>query len=165
MFRFTLFILVTFIACQGTMSSQPLYQFTITATKDICEKATAALEISGTEPSDTISILWSNGQANSRQIQELVTGNYSVNIKIKHKHDTLVFIKDTTLYFSVEKELCGVSIDKYFSPNGDNYHDKMEAGNFEYYPNFEFTIFNKWGQQVHSQKHSYTPWDGKWNGI
>jgi len=159
------FLIFIFLKAGFYTYSQSFYQFTLTTSKDLCLKGTAALEISGTDPADTITIQWSNGSANVKQIYELAGGNYSVLIKIKHHQDSLLFSKDTTFYFSIEKELCGVTIDKYFSPNDDNYHDYMGVANADYHPNFELNIFNKWGQQVHSQKHTYTPWDGKWNGI
>jgi gliding motility-associated-like protein len=145
--------------------SQPHYDFKLSKTPDLCEKATADLEITGTDPADTINIKWSNGATNTTKVSELNNGDYSVNIKIKHRKDSLVFIKDTTFYFTIDKELCAVIVDKYFSPNDDNYHDRLGIVNVEYYPNFEISIFNKWGQQIHSQKKTYTPWDGKWNGI
>lgn len=145
--------------------AQTNYQFKLTTTKDICLKASASVEISGTEPADSLRIIWSTGETTTKQVSELKSGDYSVNIRIRHKQDSLILIKDTTLYFVIEKELCGVSIDKYFSPNDDNYHDLLAVSNTQYYPNFELNIFNKWGQQVHHQKKEYTPWDGKWNGI
>jgi gliding motility-associated-like protein len=144
---------------------QTHYDFKLNKTLDVCEKATAEIEVIGTDPLDTINIAWSNGMVNAKKIVDLSGGNYSVNIKIKHRKDSLVFIKDTTFYFSIDKELCAVTVDKYFSPNDDNYHDRLSVINAEYYPNFELCIFNKWGQQIHSQKRTYTPWDGKWNGI
>lgn len=151
--------------CQlGFCFSQRAYQFSLSTSRYICEKAEATVEINGTNASDTISVSWSNGITGLRKIYDLTEGNYSVSIEIRHT-DTLTHITDTTLYFSIEKELCGVSVDKYFSPNDDNYHDKMGITNVQYHPNFELSIFNKWGQQVHSQQKEYTPWDGKWNGI
>lgn len=145
--------------------AQHAYHFGIITGKEACLKTSAALEIGGTLASDTINIRWSTGEADTRHIINLPAGDYSVNIKIKRREDSLVFVTDTTLHFSVNKEMCRVTVDKYFSPNDDNYHDVMSIMNVLYYPNFELNIFNKWGQQVHSQKKEYIPWNGKWNGI
>lgn len=161
---FKSFIFFAFFCQVSACFSQPNYQFGLSTSKYICLKATAVLEIFGTEPADTITITWSTGQTNITQIYELVSGDYSVNIKIR-RTDTLTHLKDTTFYFSISEELCDVGVDKYFSPNDDNYHDKLSIVNSQFHPNFELNIFNKWGQQVHSQKKEYTPWDGKWNGI
>lgn len=119
----------------------------------------------GTDPTDTTLITWSNGDVNTLQVFGLTQGDYNVHVTIKHHQDTLTFLKDTTLYFSIEKELCAVTVDKYFSPNDDNYHDVMGVTNAQFHPNFELIIYNKWGQRVHAQRHEYTPWNGKWNGI
>lgn len=159
-----LFISTLFLL-QELSCAQPSYQFTLSTSREICLKAAAALDISGTDASDTISIAWSTGVTDLYKVQDLAGGAYQVRIVIKHHQDTLLFVKDTTLYFTIEKELCVVSVDKYFSPNDDNYHDLMGIVNAQYHPEFELNIFNKWGQRVHVQKHQYTPWDGKWNGI
>jgi len=145
--------------------AQPSYQFSLTTEKEVCLKASAYLEIAGTDPTETLSVVWSNGVTNANKVYELSGGDYNVHVNIIHQQDSLMLIKDTTLYFTVGKELCEVSIDKYFSPNDDNYHDRMGVNNADFHPNFELNIFNKWGQRVHVQKHTYTPWDGKWNGI
>lgn len=40
----------------------------------------------------------------------------------------------------------------YFSPNGDGYNDVLKIANVEKFPNFELFIYNRLGQQVHTQK-------------
>jgi gliding motility-associated-like protein len=159
-FLFQLFTLyVNFVFAQTN------YQFTINKTSEECIKASADIEISGTAPDDTIQIKWSTGETDTRKVNELEAGDYFVSVKIRHRKDSLLIITDTTLNFMIGKGLCPVQVDKYFSPNDDNYHDKLYIGNIQNYPDFELNIFNKWGQKVHTQKKNYTPWDGKWNGI
>jgi gliding motility-associated-like protein len=147
------------------LQAQPEYGFTITAGKEICTKAAASLQITGTLPSDTVKIEWSTGETDILRLNNLSGGYYSVSISIKRFQDSTLYLQDTTLLFSVPKENCPVTVDKYFSPNGDNYHDVMSIVNAQFYPNFELNIFNKWGQKVHTQSREYQPWDGKWNGI
>src|SRR5581483_12498067 len=89
---------------------------------------------------------------------------YQVRVKIR-RHLPALVVKDTTLSFSVDKDFCQVTIEKYFSPNGDGYNDYLSVANIQWYPNFELTIFNRLSQQVHSQSKDYKPWDGKWLGI
>lgn len=162
---FKLLLTYCFFFCLGFLFSQPVYHFTLSTSKNFCVKGIAALNIEERKPTDTISINWSSGESNVYQVHDLIEGSYNVHVVIKRHQDTLLFVKDTTLYFSIEKEFCQVSVDKYFSPNDDNYHDKMEISNTGYYPDFELDVYNKWGQRVHHQNHEYTPWDGKWNGI
>lgn len=147
-----------------TFFSQVPYQFSIDKSDEGCEKASASLHITGTDPHDKITINWSNGQQNSVNVFGLDAGDFSVYIRIVHT-DSIEHTKDTTIYFSIEKLLCQVTVAKFFSPNSDGYNDLLGINNVSKYPNFELQIFNKWGQKVHSQTNQYTPWDGKWNGI
>lgn len=133
--------------------------YTITTEiKDVdCTKGSAGAKIEGYETNDTVTYNWSNGQSDVTSIQNLPEGDYSVNIKVKGK-------LDTTLYLKINKAECAVGISNHFTPNGDLYNDFWSISRTEYYPNFELYVFNKWGQRVHSQKGTYKPWDGTWAG-
>ena len=134
------------------------YVFTLSKTNEICTKGAAGIQIDTLKTNDTLSIAWSNGQTNISSITNLEEGNYYVHVIIKHK-------KDTTINFKIEKEPCPVAFSNHFTPNGDNYNDTWKVSNITNYPKFELYVFNKWGQQIHSQKGNYIPWDGNWNGI
>ncbi|MBA3663090.1 MAG: gliding motility-associated C-terminal domain-containing protein [Bacteroidetes bacterium] len=140
------------IFCQNT------YTFNPGQKNEDCTKGSAAVEILSPQAGDTITITWSNGQTGVLSISNLSAGNYNVHVVIKNK-------LDTTLNYKIEKEKCRVGLSNHFTPNGDEYNDLWQLSNVHEYPKFELYVFNKWGQQVHSQKGSYTPWDGKWNGI
>ncbi len=134
------------------------YIFTLSKTNEVCTKGSAGIKIDSLKTNDTLKIIWSNGQTDIQSIANLDVGNYSVNIIIKSK-------KDTTINFKIEKDACPVIISNHFTPNDDNYNDIWLIANINNYPKFELIVFNKWGQQIHSQKNTYTPWDGNWNGI
>lgn len=153
------------LACLFFSFSQPNYGYRINTTKALCVKASAVLEVLGTDAMDTLKISWSNGGTDTFQVHGLEGGMHWVNIRIKRHHDTLLVVRDTTFHFFVEEEFCSISVDKYFSPNDDNYHDLLGISNTQFHPNFELNIFNRSGQRVHRQTKEYTPWDGKWNGI
>jgi gliding motility-associated-like protein len=165
-------IIFLFLLAATYSRAQP-YAFTLTKTIAQCENATAQLAFTGQQPADSVSIIWSTGATHTLVQSELGGGDYSVNVKIRHKKDTvintrdtiIVSLKDTTIYFNVVKEECLVVFEKYFSPNGDNYNDVLGIDNIGKYPDFELDIFNKWGQRVHHQQSKYIPWDGKWLGI
>ncbi len=141
------------------------YVFKISKTNEYCTKANAQLKIEGLGSKDSVvSVNWSTGENNVFAVSQLEGGDHNINIRVKYK-DTIVTYRDTTLHFVIEKTECKVSFDKYFSPNDDSYHDVFNIGNISFYPNFEFQVFNKWGTRVHLQKDTFTPWDGKWNGI
>jgi gliding motility-associated-like protein len=139
------------------------YTITTETSKEACEKGAAGLKLEGYGTSDSVFVEWSNGQKNVFVITDLNAGHYNVHIRIKNNVDTVML--DTTIFMEVEKEQCSVAMANHFTPNGDDYNDTWKSVNTEYYPDFELYVYNKWGQQVHSQKHTYTPWDGKWNGI
>lgn len=139
------------------------YGFEISKTPAECARGSAILTISGTEPNDSISIVWSTGEQNVNQISNLNEGDFSVSISINPAADSIQV--DTTLRFKIEKELCKVSVSNHFTPNGDDYNDVLQITYVNNHPNFEFEVFNKWGQRVHFQKSTYVPWDGKWAGT
>ena len=162
-----------FICLTNCLFAQAPYQFVLSKTTDECISANASLEIAGTAPADEISIRWSTGETGKKNIYDLKAGAYSVKVTIKHTKDTVVnatdtivtHIKDTTIKFLIDKQRCVVSVPKYFSPNGDNYNDLLHIGNIGKYPDFELSIFDKWGQRVHHQRSQYMPWDGTWLGA
>jgi len=129
-----------------------------------CNKGTAQVRTNLKLDKDSVKFEWSNGQ-NQQVIGNLETGDYSVRVKYVYKQDTVYVKRDTTLRFSIEKKLCYVVVPKYFSPNDDNYNDKLFIQNTDAHPAFEFSVYNKWGQRVHHQQQTYEPWDGKWQGI
>ena len=158
-------LLTSFLASVLPGYSQKNYQYSLTVQPETCSKGSALLFVSNIEANDSVSVLWSTGEKNVSAIHNLSAGNYFVRHILVHFRDSLRFVSDTTLPFLVEKKECPVYIDTYFSPNNDGYHDVMGITNTEYFPYFELLIFNKWGQQIHSQSNTYTPWDGKWNGA
>jgi gliding motility-associated-like protein len=122
-----------------------------------CTPGAAALRIDSGKPPYTIT--WSNGQQQVTSVNGLNPGTYSVTIINGNN-------KDTTVVFKIEKVICPVVPERYFSPNGDNYRDTWIIHNLEFYQDFELFVFNKWGQQVHHQAGgTYQPWDGKYQGV
>jgi trimeric autotransporter adhesin len=152
--------------CMPVAYAQSAYKVTPQSSNEECRKGAASVQLTGLQTTDSYTITWSTGQTNVFSLSELSGGDYSVKVQVKTIGDTTNTMKlDTTIQFKIEKEECLVVFNNHFTPNGDNYNDSWAGSKTEYYPNFQLFVFNKWGQQVHSQKGSYTPWDGKWNGI
>lgn len=158
-------IISTWIFCclPALFFTQVDYGFEISKAPVECSKGSVVLTIDGTSPGDAITIAWSTGQVNVEKVTELEEGDYSVDITITSALDTT--LTDTTLKFSIEKRLCPVSISSQFTPNDDGYNDLLSVVNADKYPNFQFDIFDKWGQRVYTQRSNYIPWDGKWVGV
>jgi len=151
--HYILFFLTSFLI---SFSQTTTLSVQLSKIDEICEKGSAGVQVlSGKQP---ITIQWSNGVSNNISIQDLVEGDYSVTVK-----DSA--LKDTVISFRIEKIDCKVSISNHFTPNEDNYNDTWKIAYTEYYPEFELYVFNKWGQQVHSQKGTYIPWKGDWIGV
>jgi gliding motility-associated-like protein len=146
-------------------AAQPNFDYAIRTSAEECNKGFAALETPSVSPTDTVHIKWGTGEEDTYRVGGLVAGAYNVRIITKYKKDTVYLVKDTTLFFTIAKEQCPLLINKYFSPNDDGYNDWFLIGNIDKYPNFELTIFNKWGQRVHHQRKEFEPWNGKWLGA
>jgi gliding motility-associated-like protein len=104
--------------------------------------------ITGSQP---IQIVWSTGSISS-SIGQLEKGDYSVTIT-----DNLS--NDTTINFTIEELICEPIPENNFTPNGDGYNDTWNISRIEHFPNFDLYVYNRWGQLVHRQSGSFTPWD------
>jgi gliding motility-associated-like protein len=158
-FYFVLFIGVFSLALNGQG-----FTVTVNTVEQECLPGNAHVVISGTTVTQTVTIAWSTGHQQVSLINNLVEGDYHVVVTVK-EGDSVLVTQDTTVFFHIGKKECPVSISNFFTPNSDGYNDYLFIGRSEYYPNFEFHVFNKWGQKVHGQKKTFTPWDGTWNGI
>lgn len=151
-----LYILISIFYFSIASSQTTPFSVQLFSINHICEKGAASVQITGGR--NPHNIKWSNGKLMDQYIKDLEAGDYSVIV-------TDSTVKDTTIYFKIEKEDCKVFINNHFTPNGDNYNDNWTIFNWQFYPDFELYVFNKWGQQVHSQKKTYIPWTGEWLGI
>lgn len=116
-----------------------------------CVLANASVNvISGAQP---YQYLWSNGSITSN-VDQLEAGDYSVKITTSNN-------RDTTIFFNIETKTCEPTPENHFTPNGDGYNDTWSIGLLENFPGFELFVYNRWGQLVHYQVNSYTPWDGR----
>lgn len=158
-----IFLLLTgFVLAVSSMNGQNTFTVNSSKNNEKCGKGAAGVEVKGLASGDALTIQWSTGVSNVFSIGDLSEGEYSAHVQVDA--DTIKKL-DTLIVFNIEKEKCVVSISNHFTPNDDSYNDKWQIANWNFYPKFELYVFNKWGQQIHSQKGEYTPWDGKWAGI
>lgn len=150
------YILLLSVFYSFVRSQTDTVKITVTTISDKCEKGAATIQVSGGKLPYTIN--WSSGQVDVLTVDKLAAGDYYVTVKDSTK-------KETRLDFTIEKEKCPIIVENHFTPNGDNYNDDWNIYNTQYYPEFELFVFNKWGQQVHHQKHNFIPWDGDWGGT
>lgn len=70
-----------------------------------------------------------------------------------------------------EKSGCGLTtlayihfvIPNFFTPNGDGTNDRFIIGGIEFFPNYEVTIFDRYGKLLKSTVNSAVGWDGTFN--
>jgi gliding motility-associated-like protein len=144
-----------FIFSSSLLNAQSL-SVHLNKTHEQCIKGSAGIQIlSGAAP---VGWTWSTGAVNVSSISDLDAGDYYVHIRDASQ-------KDTTIYFKIEKFECQVFIKNHFTPNGDNYNDTWQIYQTEYHPRMKLYVYNKWGQQVHTQSGIYKPWDGRQGGV
>jgi gliding motility-associated-like protein len=66
-----------------------------------------------------------------------------------------------TMHVFVYKD---VFVPSAFSPNNDRLNDTWNVPALSAYPEFEITVFNRWGQKVFQTKNINRPWNGKYKG-
>ncbi|MEP6711908.1 MAG: gliding motility-associated C-terminal domain-containing protein [Ferruginibacter sp.] len=59
----------------------------------------------------------------------------------------------------------GLYIPNAFTPNGDNINDTWNIPALGAYPNFELSVFNRYGQLIFRSSGFNKPWDGKFKGM
>ncbi len=146
---FSFLLITTF-----SFSQAPLF-VSLQKTDAFCFSGGASISIfSGTPP---YKIAWGSGDT-TYSINGLVPGSYSVYVKD-------AALKDTSIAFTIDNLTCEVAISNHFTPNDDGFNDTWGITNTVTFPNFELTVFNRWGQTVHQQTQTYKPWDGKSLGV
>jgi gliding motility-associated-like protein len=72
-------------------------------------------------------------------------------------------IKTDTLKL-INEELDEMIIPNTFSPNADNYNELFVIVNNNECFDYNFKVYNRWGQLVHSSVNNEPAWDGKFDG-
>ncbi len=130
------------------------YSYEAPTCRDI-DDAVVSLNASGGTGSYTYQ--WSNGK-NSRNINELASGDYSVTIT---DTNSCIEILDVRIPESYNECL---NIPNSFTPNNDGYNDTWVLRNIEAYPNAMVHVFTSNSRTLFKSKGSYTPWDGTFRG-
>jgi gliding motility-associated-like protein len=106
------------------------------------------------------SFLWSTGDT----VQEIlisVAGTYFVEIT-----EPILLCKnsDTIVINSICETI--ITFPNVFSPNGDGLNETYElfySNSFKWISEFQFQVFNRWGQEVYFIQKQEVKWDGKFN--
>ena len=101
-------------------------------------------------------------------------GNFEYALDGANYQDSGIFEnKEGGLYtiYVREKSGCGLTtlayihfvIPNFFTPNGDGTNDRFIIGGIEFFPNYEVTIFDRYGKLLKSTVNSAVGWDGTFN--
>lgn len=159
------YLLLLLVVLNFTGRSQLAVSLSLKLSPEVCEKGNATLIIDGRQDKDSVVINWSTGETNVIIATNQSGGEHNVRVYIKRVIDKKIYTKDTLLIYNLPKEECEIRVSRFFSPNDDGTNDLLIISNINNYPNFDLEIYNKWGQRVHRQSGTYTPWDGKWLGA
>lgn len=104
---------------------------------------------------------WSNGDT-LQQIEVNLPGLYSVVIK-----EPLISCSNSDSI--IVESICQTEVifPNVFSPNNDGINDVYEltfSNKFDWLTNFEFKIFNRWGEVIYEVSNEPVKWDGKIGG-
>ncbi|MFZ5553514.1 MAG: PKD domain-containing protein, partial [Bacteroidota bacterium] len=90
------------------------------------------------------------------------TGSYSVTLTVSNQYgcfDQYTLIIDILADF-------GIYVPNAFTPNGDGVNDFFFPEGVGIDPNnFEFMVFNRWGELIYETQNLYKPWDGTHKGV
>ncbi len=61
---------------------------------------------------------------------------------------------------------CDITLPNAFTPNGDGLNDLYRVyGHLDYFKDFSFSIYNRWGERVYYSENILGGWDGVYNGV
>lgn len=102
--------------------------------------------------------MWKDGSTNN-QITTSQPGLYWLQVK-----DTYQCVGRDTILVLTKDCMKGFYIPNAFTPNGDGKNDMFRPLIFGIVEQYEFTIFNRWGQPVFTSKELGKGWDGSVSG-
>lgn len=113
----------------------------------------------GPSTSTNDSIIWSDGYVGApRYVNQL--GNYTISfISVCDTQTVTIQVKDG------DCEECIVYIPNSFSPNFDGLNDQFSPLTECTFEQFEFLIFNRWGEIIYQSSKQNEKWDGKYQGM
>jgi gliding motility-associated-like protein len=142
-----------------------------TATKIFDVTASGIATITGATINDF------DGNGNSVLIEYTGVGNYEFSLDGSFFQDAPLFnavAAGDYLVYARDKNGCGLSnpfqiyvldYPRYFTPNGDGYHDFWEIKNLDLLPKSKITIFDRYGKLLKELSSTTSGWNGNFNGY
>lgn len=102
-----------------------------------------------------LSYLWNDGSTTSSIVVNQ-QGNFSVTLSNQ--------CGTKTNDINIVKGICQLYVPNSFTPNGDGVNDILKALYGENITDFNFQIYNRYGEMVFISKNITSGWDGKYKG-
>lgn len=142
-----------------------------------CEK-TKTFKVILSEPAIITNVIVKDfsGNDNSVLIEYTGVGNYEFSIDNQNfQYDPMFNNVKPGIYNAIarDKNGCGPSntfqvivldYPRYFTPNGDTYHDLWAIENSNLLPDYKIFIFDRYGKLLKQMNKSSTGWNGQFNG-
>ncbi|MFT7588742.1 MAG: gliding motility-associated-like protein [Limisphaerales bacterium] len=106
--------------------------------------------------------LWSNGDLGVTLQNVDMPGEYWVEGSLAG-----CISRDTTIIYELVYCDCAPIFPNAFSPNGDGLNDLFLGRNLDVCPftnDFQFSVYNRWGELIFSTRNEFTGWDGTFKG-
>lgn len=82
-----------------------------------------------------------------------------------YAYNSLLNCTDSTRKTLTVLDFCLIEVPNAFTPNNDGLNDYFQPHNALKADNYEFRIYNRWGQLVFQSKNWKEKWDGRVNGV
>ncbi len=129
-------------------------QFSLGNDTSICQNMSVVLRPKIYKGSD-LNYSWSNGSTNSSiSVSQQNTYSLTINNQCGASIDEII----------IKKGVCQIYVPSAFTPNNDGLNDVLKALFGENLVDFNFQIYNRWGEVVFLTKNINAGWDGKYKG-
>lgn len=160
----------------STVATSPgIYTITVTDSNTCSQTKTFTVIASGIATITSVDINDFSGNLNSALVHFTGNGDYEFSLDGYSYQDGPLFtnvVPGDYFVYVKDKNGCGPSLPfhiyvmdypRYFTPNGDGFHDLWEISNLSTRPNAIVNIFDRYGKLVYSFKGNEAGWNGKLN--
>lgn len=158
-----------------TVAATGDYSVTVTNTDGCSATKTFTVTASGAPVITSIDINDFSENSNTVQVNVSGSGDYEYSLDGEHFQDSSLFTNVYPDQYTIvvrDKNGCNpnasqtiyvLDYPKYFTPNGDGFHDTWQIKNLSYYPNAMVAIYDRFGKFLYNFKVNQSGWDGKVN--
>lgn len=130
-------------------------EFSLGADFKLCPMMTTEI---GVAPATGLTYLWNTGATSSK----IITGPVSATYELTADNHTCTY---TDEIFVEVLENCLIKVPTAFTPNNDGLNDRLKAINADLAKDFQFRVYNRFGQLLFATRIPTAGWDGTIKGV